>query len=106
MRRSSKIVVSFASAGFLMPWAITGFYATAHQLNKFPDPGPFLLLWPSQIQLLLLRDATYRPDLELGGWLFIGSIINALLYVAIPFAIVVIYRFSRRNSIATHSDSH
>jgi hypothetical protein len=92
MRKSTKIVIGFAAVGFLLPLLSMVFYVIARHLDKFPDMTLLMYLCPSAIVSMALDNASAGTAVIV--WLMI-SVANALLYAAIPFVVVLIYRVIR-----------
>jgi hypothetical protein len=92
MRKSTKIVIGFASVGFVLPWGFLAFYAIAHRFDLYPSTTPLFYLCPSSIMSLGLDNASLLVGLT--GWLFISAS-NALLYGGPILAVVVVYRVIR-----------
>ena len=86
MRRALKIVGVFAVVGFVVPWLLLAFDATARQLGEHPSTTPLLYLCPMSIAAMGLENASFLVGLL--GW-FLISASNALLY-ALPGAVVAL----------------
>ena len=92
MRKSTKIVIGFAAVGFLLPLLLVTVYVIAGHFNKYTNMAPLLDLCPSSIMSMALDHASTSTAVIV--WLMI-SLSNAVLYAAVSFAIVVIYRVIR-----------
>jgi hypothetical protein len=71
MRKSTKVVVGFASVGFILPWIFVAFYAIADHFGKYPGTAPLFYLCPSSILSIGLDNAS--PVVAIMGWLFISA---------------------------------
>jgi hypothetical protein len=82
-------VLIFAVAGFVVPWLLLAFYATANRMGGHPSTTPllYLYLWPMSIAALGLDNASLLVGLL--GWLAISSS-NAVLYALPGTAVALI----------------
>ena len=95
MRKSTKVVIGFAVAGFVLPMLFLTFYVVAGHFNEYPSMTPFFYVCPSSIIKMAIDMDGPVPLLEgIVVWLMI-CISNAVLYAAPAFAVVVIYRVIR-----------
>jgi hypothetical protein len=92
MRKSTKVVIGFAAAGFVLPLVLLAFYAAADQFDSYPNPMLLLYVCPASIVTIGLDRAPTL--LAVIAWLMICAS-NAVLYAIIPFATVLIYRAIR-----------
>jgi hypothetical protein len=75
------------AVGFVLPWLLLAFYATAHHMGGNPSTTPPVYLCPPSIAALGLDNASLIVGLL--GWLLISAT-NAVLY-AIPGFVVSLF---------------
>jgi len=98
MRRSTKVVVGFAVAGFILPLLLLTIYFLAGHFDRYPNMVALFDLCPTSIMSMPLDHASVPTAVIV--WLII-SLSNAVVYAVVPFAIVLVYRIFKP-SRSTH----
>jgi uncharacterized membrane protein YciS (DUF1049 family) len=84
---SGRIVLYFASAGFILTWALLGIYTLADRTGHYLNTDVLAFLCPPSIMSMALDGASTINALIC--W-FIFSLENAIIYAIVGFFIALI----------------